>query len=378
FGTDGFKIHSSDITNEELLKFIEKTKKPILLSCAGSNLNEINNAIEILKKSSKGTNITLMHGFQCFPTHINDINLQRMKSFQDFFGLDVGYSDHVSGDSPLASYLPLIALGLGAVVIEKHITSDRSLKETDYQSALNPDEFFNFVSIIRKSFKSLGSKSFDMPTSESKYRHLVKKFPVSKINLDKVVKYLNKHKIINFQFNFENWNKQFADRAKILLQHGWISQEDSNKANELLKYGFKKSKLIFSNGDYYPKNLLNFKGKIMVIDWETWNTNYRANIVDYIENVVAFTFIHMWNNRLWQIEFLKEVRKYFRIDFRDLRNAILIKSFEQIFFFGGESRRGKKQLIIFKNILSDFYVKCLERNTRPSIRYRIFKKCHLR
>ena len=202
-------------------------------------------------------------------------------------------------------------------------------------------------------------------------------YDFSKINLDKVVKHLNKHKVINFQFNFENWKKQFTDKAKILLQHGWISQEDSNKANELLKYGFKKSKLIFSNGDYYPKNLLNFKGKIVVIDWQTWNENYRVNIVDYIENVVAFTFIHMWNNRLWQIEFLKEVRKYFRIDFKDLRNAILIKSFEQAIFFKGSTKR-KKQLLIFKNFLSDFYVKCLERNTRPSIRYRIFKKCHLR
>ena len=117
--------------------------------------------------------------------------------------------------------------------------------------------------------------------------------------------------------------------------------------------------------------------KIVVIDWQTWNENYRVNIVDYIENVVAFTFIHMWNNRLWQIEFLKEVRKYFRIDFKDLRNAILIKSFEQAIFFTGSTKR-KKQLLIFKNFLSDFYVKCLERNTRPSIRYRIFKKCHLR
>ncbi len=118
-----------------------------------------------------------MHGFAGFPTKIEDINLQRMKSFQDHFGLGMGYSDHIDGDSPLALHLPLIALGLGATIIEKHITLDKSLKEEDYESAINPDEFSNFISIIRTSYKSLGSKSFEMPVAELDYRQLVKKNP---------------------------------------------------------------------------------------------------------------------------------------------------------------------------------------------------------
>ncbi len=183
-GTDGFKIHSSDIYNDELLEFVAKTKKTILLSCAGSHLNEIYHAVEILKKFSLPKNIILIHGFAGFPTKINDINLDRLNSIKDFFELNVGYSDHISGNSFLASYLPLISLGYGVVAIEKHITLDRSLKEEDYESALNPEEFKIFVSLIRNASKSLGSKSFDLPKAELKYRNIVKKFPVSKNNLE--------------------------------------------------------------------------------------------------------------------------------------------------------------------------------------------------
>ncbi|MBU2634248.1 MAG: M23 family metallopeptidase [Nanoarchaeota archaeon] len=194
----------------------------------------------------------------------------------------------------------------------------------------------------------------------------------SKIDTNKVIEYLTEHQIVNFQFDFEEWKKQFINNAKFFLENDFISQKEFHKANKLFGNGFKKSKLIFNNGDYYPRNILSYKGKIVVIDWQTWNGNYRANIIDYIENVAAFAFIHMWNNHLWQIEFLKELRKYFKINFKCLRNAILIKSFEQANFWRNNPG-SKKQLFIFKNILDDNYIKQLEKDTRPSLINRILR-----
>jgi len=189
----------------------------------------------------------------------------------------------------------------------------------------------------------------------------------SKVNINKIIKHLEKHKIKNFQFNFEDWRNQFINGARIFLQRGQISQEEFDKAKKLLKKGFKRSKLIFNNGDYYPRNLVSFKNKIVVVDWETWNNNYRANIIDYIENVAAFTFIHMWENKQWQIEFLKELRKCFRINFKNLRRAVLIKSFEQALFWKTNKTKCEKELGIFRNFLDDSYIGHLKKYTKPSI-----------
>jgi len=198
-------------------------------------------------------------------------------------------------------------------------------------------------------------------------------YDFSKINIDIPIKYLNECQVANFQFDFIKWKERFANKASILQQKGWISQEDTDKANGLLKDGFWRSKLIFNNGDYYPRNILSLEKRIVVVDWQTWSENYRANIIDYIENVAAFAFIHMWENHLWQIEFLKGVREYFRMDFEDLRRAILIKSFEQALFFE-EGVVAKEEVLIFKNMLDNTYARYLEKNTRPPFVYRIFKK----
>jgi len=183
-GTDIFKIHSSDIGNIDLLKYLASTNKPIILSCSGCKINEIDNAIQILKNNGK-SQIILMHGFQGFPTKISDINLDRIKTFQTLYDLPIGYSDHVSGDSDFGTYFPLIALGKGALIIEKHVTLERRLKEEDYESSINPDEFKKFVNIIKNSIKGIGNPSLKISGSELNYRKRMKRIPVSRNNLTK-------------------------------------------------------------------------------------------------------------------------------------------------------------------------------------------------
>lgn len=186
-GVDAFKIHSSDINNMELLEFVANTNKPILLSCSGCTLNEIDCAINMIKNENK-IQIILMHGFQGFPTRMSEIHMKRITSLKQRYDLSVGYMDHISGDSILALYLPLVALGMGSTVIEKHITLNRSLKEEDYQSSLNPDEFQKMVKLLKDSYHSLGTESFSISNEESLYRKNMKKYPVAKRLLKKNIR----------------------------------------------------------------------------------------------------------------------------------------------------------------------------------------------
>ena len=123
---DGLKIHSTDLSNPHLLKFISSQKLPLLLSTAGCYPNEIDEALQILMKIKK--EIVLMHGFQGFPTRLEDSNLFRISEIKNRFGFPVGLMDHISGSSKMASIIPLLGIALGAVVIEKHITLDRNKK----------------------------------------------------------------------------------------------------------------------------------------------------------------------------------------------------------------------------------------------------------
>ncbi|MGI0068773.1 MAG: N-acetylneuraminate synthase family protein, partial [Nitrosopumilaceae archaeon] len=119
---DGYKIHSSDLSNPFLLEFLANEKKSILLSTAGCLLNEIDEALRILLKNKK--EIVLMHGFQGYPTHVEDLNLLRIPELRKKYGLSVGLMDHVAGDSRAALMIPLLGISLGSTVIEKHITID--------------------------------------------------------------------------------------------------------------------------------------------------------------------------------------------------------------------------------------------------------------
>jgi len=188
YSIDGYKIHSSDVTNPLLLEFLAKKKKSILLSVAGAKLNEIDEALKILLKVPK--EIAILYGFQGYPTRISDINLGNMHELRKRYGLTFGISDHVSGDSKMAKIVPLLGISLGARVIEKHITLDRSKKGIDHQSALNPDEFKEFISLVKQSYKCLKSNKFQLSKNELIYRKQHKKNTISKT-------YLKKGQILN-------------------------------------------------------------------------------------------------------------------------------------------------------------------------------------
>lgn len=182
-GIDGVKIHSADVSNPHLLDFLSKKNIPILVSAAGCTEFEITKAISILNETKKS--IVLMHGYQGYPTQINDLNLNRIEFLKKKFGLPIGLMDHVSGNSEMAQIIPIIGISKGASVIEKHITLDREKKGLDYYSALTPDEFTEMVKMLKKTLTSLGKSKIIFSKNELDYRNIHKKNPIAKKTISK-------------------------------------------------------------------------------------------------------------------------------------------------------------------------------------------------
>ena len=95
----------------------------------------------------------MLHGFQSYPTKIENSNLRKIQFFKNIFGdnCEYGYQDHISADNQFNYISPLIAIGLGAKYIEKHVTFNRDFKGVDYYSSLEPFELKKFVKLVKKT-----------------------------------------------------------------------------------------------------------------------------------------------------------------------------------------------------------------------------------
>jgi sialic acid synthase SpsE len=148
---------------------------PLFLSFGGSRLDEIKEAIAILNSKGAKRPLVLMHGFQSYPTLIEHSNLLKMEFFAKQTGLPVGFADHIDGDHRQRFSLCAMAIGMGACVIEKHITFARSLKMEDYESALDPTDFVEFVEQMRELDAAKGDGQDKLIDVEAKYRQSTRK-----------------------------------------------------------------------------------------------------------------------------------------------------------------------------------------------------------
>ncbi len=176
-GVRDFKVHSSDLANEHLLRALADLPCRLLLAVGGSTAREIVAALRLLLPSRSRADLVLLHGFQSYPTAVEDSSLSRLTWLREHFGdrVSIGYMDHVSGDDPFAFTLPLMALALGAEVLEKHITLDRAAQGVDYYSSLEPDEFARFVTAVRAAERALGDNPESFAPAERTYRKTMKK-----------------------------------------------------------------------------------------------------------------------------------------------------------------------------------------------------------
>ena len=147
-----WKIPSGEVTNYPFLKRIAAYNEKTILSTGMCDMQDVRDAVETLYKNGLSKkNLILLHCNTEYPTPFEDVNLKAMDALRKEFGVEVGYSDHTKGIE-----VPIAAVALGATVIEKHFTLDRTLPGPDHKASLEPDELKAMVKAIRNIEKAVG------------------------------------------------------------------------------------------------------------------------------------------------------------------------------------------------------------------------------
>ena len=150
-GISQFKVPSGEVTNLPLLRHVARKGRPVILSTGMATLGEVEEAVLTLR--GEGTSpITLLHCVTEYPAPYGEINLRAMQTLRAAFSLPVGYSDHTKGIE-----IAIAAVAMGAEVIEKHFTLDRSLPGPDHAASLEPGELKQMVASIRNVESALGN-----------------------------------------------------------------------------------------------------------------------------------------------------------------------------------------------------------------------------
>lgn len=159
-----YKIPSGELTNKPYLQHIARKNKHIILSTGMATFQEVKDAVEVIEKEgNKRDSITVLHCNTEYPTPMEDVNLRAMNHMASELGVKVGYSDHTLGIE-----VPIAAVALGACVIEKHFTLDRTLQGPDHAASLEPDELKNMVSAIRNIEKAISGSGLKEPSESEK------------------------------------------------------------------------------------------------------------------------------------------------------------------------------------------------------------------
>ena len=149
-GVPAFKISSGDLTNLPFLTHVGRMGRPVILSTGMGTMDEVRTAVDTLEKAGN-CHIVLLHCVSTYPTDPADVNLRAMQTMMRTFSCPVGFSDHTEGIE-----VSLAAVALGAAVIEKHVTLDRSLPGPDHRASLEPQKFEELVKGIRNIERALG------------------------------------------------------------------------------------------------------------------------------------------------------------------------------------------------------------------------------
>lgn len=174
-----YKIASFEIVDLPFLKEIAKTNKPIILSTGMASLGDIEDATNAIREIAD-IPIALLHCAINYPPAFEDLNLRAIKTLEKTFQLPIGYSDHT-----MSINIPSICVALGACIIEKHFTLDRSLKGPDHKFALEPDELKQMVKNIRETELALGSPKKILTESEKNMYRLGRRSIIAKMPIPK-------------------------------------------------------------------------------------------------------------------------------------------------------------------------------------------------
>lgn len=178
---DVFKIGSGEVTNYPYLYHIGSFKKKVILSTGMATLKEVGDAVSVLiSAGTKRENIIVLHANTQYPSPLEDINLRAMQTMAAEFDVEFGYSDHTLG-----SQVAVMAVAMGATVIEKHFTLDKTMDGPDHKASLSPEELNEFVHDIRQAELILGSNEKKPSASEGSNIAIVRKAIVAKCSIKK-------------------------------------------------------------------------------------------------------------------------------------------------------------------------------------------------
>ncbi|MBN2483034.1 MAG: N-acetylneuraminate synthase [Candidatus Omnitrophica bacterium] len=173
-----YKVASGDITNIPFLIKIAKKKKPVILSTGMATLKEVQTAVGAVTRYTD--KLVVLHCTTNYPCPADEVNLRAMDTLKEKGKNLTGYSDHTSGYE-----ISLAAVALGAVIIEKHLTLDRTLPGPDHRGSLTPGEFKAMIKAIRIVERSLGSAKKEPTVHERKIASVVRKSIVAHVAIDK-------------------------------------------------------------------------------------------------------------------------------------------------------------------------------------------------
>ena len=229
-GVNIYKIGSGDLTNYQLLKKVASKHKQIILSTGMSNMAEVINAVEFIKKQGN-SDLVLLHCISAYPTKLEETNLKAIQTMQiEFKNIPIGFSDHTHGD--LAS---VIAVSLGATHIEKHFTLDCNMSGPDHKASLNPKQLFKFIQQIRETEIMLGHGIKQCMPCELPNKNIARRSIAVNKNMDKNsilhesdiiclrpntgICSTNYFNIIGTQINTKKLKYEILDKTDIYYEH---------------------------------------------------------------------------------------------------------------------------------------------------------------
>jgi pseudaminic acid synthase len=174
FNPSAYKIASFEITDYELVRYVASKQKPIIISTGIATIEEILDVVNICKKEGN-ENIVLLKCTSQYPAPLEEANLKTISNMKETFGVEVGFSDHTLGVTA-----PIVAVTLGAKVIEKHFILDKSIGGADCEFSLDKKEFKLLVDVIRDTEKLLGVVDYSLDEKKQKQRRFSRSLYVSK------------------------------------------------------------------------------------------------------------------------------------------------------------------------------------------------------
>jgi spore coat polysaccharide biosynthesis protein SpsF (cytidylyltransferase family)/sialic acid synthase SpsE len=220
----GIKIHSSSISDIELIKKCSKSCNTLILSTGGSCAEEVKNAIICARQENEDICIFLMHGVQVFPTPLEDTCLYKIdelkKVFSDY-NVKYGLQDHIDGSNFLSKISPFVAIEKGYSIIEKHVTINREEHGIDYYSSINVNDFIE-VNNAFKNYKKICKYEIS-EESIKKYNIFAKKYAIARNDIKKG------HILSEKDISYKRVDKFFLNKEEIGNIIGNMATEDIPK-----------------------------------------------------------------------------------------------------------------------------------------------------